>query len=738
MTAQTETTPEPTVRRVLQRIVFPADRDLDVMPLYVDYSAGMLMMGESKSKRPSKETAAPAVDAMQATRRPENILGRHRMRIAADQRASFGTYFNGFAASYWRMWSVLSEVVLRVRVRGDAAVIVYRSTSDGRSQRVDSVSTDEDPSGDFAFTLPLKPFADGGWYWFDIFAGGDDAILEEAAWCADVPADRARQGTATIGITTYNRPDSCAELLEQIAGDKDVVERLDELIVVDQGNKKVAHEPLYADVSAALGDKLRIIDQGNIGGSGGFARAQYETAKAANSDYVLLLDDDIVAETESILRSLVFADLCTHPTIVGGHMFSLYKRSQLHSFGEKVNLYHFWWGPAPHVHPEHDFAVHGLRSTGWMHRRIDVDFNGWWMCLIPRTVIDEIGLGLPLFIKWDDSEYGIRAQEAGFRTVSMPGVAVWHVPWTDKNDALDWQAYYHQRNRTVAALLHSPYDRSGSLIRQSFRHQIKHLLSMQYSTAELRLDALEDVLRGPDHLHPEIATKLPEVRAKRARHTDAQMAPHPDRFPRVHLRKPPKRGRDAGDIGGRFGKVMAAGMSGIKQFMPRRPESEFNPEAHIAASDTQWWRLAQFDSAVVSTTDGTSASWYKRDRDKFKELLARTVTLHERMHREWPQLVRRYRAAMDDLTGWEAWEKTFAESEAMATPSFPADEASISVDGATGPPGASAVDQPAAERANGDNAVAGEASAEHVGADSAALQTSGGGTESDESASPST
>ena len=704
MTTQTESSPQDTERRVLQRVVFPADRDLDVMPLYVDYSAGMLMTTEETSGRGSvKESVTPTFDAMQSTRRPENIIGRHRMRIAADQRASFGTYFNGFAASYWRMWSVLSEVVLRVRVRGDASVIVYRSMPDGRSQRVESLSTDEDPSGDFSFTLPLKPFADGGWYWFDIIAGGDDAILEEAAWCADVPADRGRHGTVTIGITTFNRPDSCAELLAQIANDKDVMECIDELIVVDQGNKKVAQEPLFPEVEAAMGDKLRLIDQGNLGGSGGFARAQYETAKAGVSDYVLLLDDDIVAETESILRSVVFGDLCTNPTIVGGHMFSLYKRSQLHSFGEKVNLYHFWWGPAPHVHPEHDFEAHGLRSTGWMHRRVDVDFNGWWMCLIPRTVLDEIGLGLPLFIKWDDSEYGIRAKEAGFQTVTMPGVAVWHVPWTDKNDALDWQAYYHQRNRTVAALLHSPYDRSGSLIRQSLRHQIKHLLSMQYSTAELRLDALEDVLRGPEHLHAEIGEKLPEVRAKRAVHSDAQMAPHPDRFPRVRLRKPPKRGRDAGDIGGRIGKVIAAGMSGVKQFRTTRPESEFNPEAHIAASDAQWWRLAQFDSAVVSTTDGTSASWYRRDREQFKQLLSRTITLHERMHREWPQLVRQYRAAMDDLTGWQAWEKTFAQAEANATPSTPVAEsapvadspavdAASTEDPATGAPATDAVE----------------------------------------------
>ena len=33
--------------------------------------------------------------------------------------------------------------------------------------------------------------------------------------------------------------------------------------------------------------------------------------------------------------------------------------------------------------------------------------------------------------------------------MTFPGAAVWHVPWTDKNDAVDWQAYFHVRNRFV-------------------------------------------------------------------------------------------------------------------------------------------------------------------------------------------------------------------------------------------------------------------------------------------------
>ena len=130
------------------------------------------------------------------------------------------------------------------------------------------------------------------------------------------------------------------------------------------------------------------------------------------------------------------------------------------------------------------------------------------MCLIPTEVVREIGLSLPLFIKWDDSEYGVRAQAAGYPTITMPGVAVWHVPWTDKNDALDWQAYFHQRNRFVAALLHSPFPHGGRMIRESFNHQLKHLLAMQYSTVELRHLALEDALAGPDQLHDDLPVKL--------------------------------------------------------------------------------------------------------------------------------------------------------------------------------------------------------------------------------------
>ncbi len=689
MSGQQETT-----ERVLQRVVLPADRDLDVLPLYVDSGAALADPGDDQG--------SPALT------RPENILDRFRLCVPSDTRVSFGSYFNAFAASYWRMWSVLDAVTLHVRISGTGTVIVYRSTADGRSQRVASASTEEDvdtsailvadtpggaveadSGGEFAFELPLKPFGDGGWYWFDVVAGGDDAVVEEAWWAGQVPLDRASSGTATIGITVI-RPESCVPLLGQLAEDADVMKVLDEVLVVDQGTSRVTDQADFSRIDLAMGGKLRVLPQGNIGGSGGFARAQYETVRAGRSDYVLLLDDDIVAEPESVLRAITFADLARTPTLVGGHMFSLFSRSQLHSFGETINPWRYWWGPATGVYPEHDLARRNLRQTPWLHQRVDVDFNGWWMCLIPRVVLEDIGLGLPLFIKWDDAEYGVRAGAAGYPTVSLPGAAVWHVPWTDKNDALDWQAYFHQRNRTVAALLHSPYDRGGRLVRESFNHQVKHLLAMQYSVAELRLKALEDILTGPDHLHAGIGTALPQARRIRARYPDASAEPHPQAFPAVKA-KPPRRGRTPTEPRGALAHVVSALTGSIHQALPVSGGTRRHPQARVPARDARWWRLAQLDSAVVSTTDGAAATWYRRDPQLFRQLLARTVAVHEQFAVEWPRLARAYRAALPRIASPQEWEATFAaaapagDAAPKATAPAPDAPAGDAVPGASAP-----------------------------------------------------
>lgn len=617
---------------VLQRLVLPEDDDGSTLPLYVEPSPGV---------------------------NPDLVLGRQRLTIPAATRLSFATYFNAFPASYWRRWTVATDVELRVDVTGAATVTVYRSNSRGNPQRITSAAT-----GGFSeqlrFPLSLANFGDGGWYWFDVVAGHRDAVLEGARWVTRTPVSPRR--SVTIGITTFNRPGSCVELLESLGTSEETLERIDRILVVDQGSDLVESHPGFEDARRRTGQRVEVIRQPNLGGSGGFARSMHEAAHRGDSDYVLLLDDDVLVEPEGLLRGLAFAGLARRTTIVGGHMFNMHIPSMLHSFGERVNKYRFMWGPAPYVEEAHDFATKTLRKTEWLHRRIDVDYNGWWMCLLPTSVVREVGLSLPIFIKWDDAEYGLRASDHGYPTVSFPGMAVWHVPWTDKDDTIDWQAYYHARNRVLMALLHSPYPRGGSLLRESLQIQLKHALAMEYSAAELRLWALQDILSGPEHLHRTLPTRLGDVRAFRGAQDDAIVVKDPQGFPPARRPKPPTRGKDPTEPRGAVGRATTAAAGALRQALPVRPRSRTHPEALVAALDARWWLLSQFDSAVVSTADGSGASWYKRDRGRFANLLQRSLMAHRQLAWRWNELAEQYRSAVPYVTSPETWERTWAGS----------------------------------------------------------------------------
>ena len=209
-------------------------------------------------------------------------------------------------------------------------------------------------------------------------------------------------------------------------------------------------------------------------------------------------------------------------------------------------------------------------------------------------MLEEIGLSLPLFIKWDDSEFGLRAKAAGYPTVTFPGAAVWHVPWTDKNDALDWQAYFHQRNRFIAALLHSPYPKGGRMVRESLNHQIAHLVSMQYSTVEIR-----------QHGAARTCSPVPTACTRCCRPGSPRSTPSASSSPTRSSRPTPTPSRRCGARSRRARarttprsragcrQLISAGLQPMRQLKPPRAMSREFPEAEVRAMDAKWYRLAQ-------------------------------------------------------------------------------------------------------------------------------------------------
>ena len=100
----------------------------------------------------------------------------------------------------------------------------------------------------------------------------------------------------------------------------------------------------------------------------------------------------------------------------------------------------------------------------------------------------------------------------------------------------------------------------------------------------------------------------------------------------------------------------------VHQFRRPRQGAKDRPQIALPGQDAAWWVLTKLDSALVSTADNTTASWYQRDPRLFRSLGLRSLILHRRLRRQWARLAAEYRAAAPGFTGPEQWRETFAAS----------------------------------------------------------------------------
>ena len=590
--------------------------------------------------------------------RRAHASSRTSLEIGSESQVSFATYFNAFPASYWRRWSTLDTVVLRVELTGSARVDVYRSKATGAriSLGGNAVSSgDTGEPGVAEFEIGLDPFEDGGWIWFDITT--DTAVtVHRAGWYAPRPAPgRAK---IAVGIPTFNRPADCVNALRTLTADPLVDQVIGAVIVPDQGTRKVRDHPDFAAAAAALGNRLSVHNQPNLGGSGGYSRVMYEALKNTDCEQILFMDDDIRIEPDSVLRALALNRFAKAPTLVGGQMLNLQEPSHLHIMGEVVDRSNFMWTSAPHTEYDHDFAEYPLSETEELHRRIDADYNGWWMCMIPRAVAEELGQPLPLFIKWDDADYGLRAAEHGYGTVTMPGTAIWHMAWSDKDDAIDWQAYFHLRNRLVVAAMHWDGKARG-LLASSIKATVKHLLCLEYSTVAIQNRAISDFLAGPEHIFSILESALPEVHRIRKEFPDAVVLPGATALPtpsgRRRVHKPPV-------LPPAIAIRLIRGL--LHNLREADPAHHQRPQLNVATQDARWFLLCMVDGVTVTTADGCGVVYRQRDRAKMFSLLRESMRQHIRLARRFNRMRKTYREALPVLSSKQKWETVLLESPA--------------------------------------------------------------------------
>ena len=567
---------------------------------------------------------------------------RYALHLEKGATVDTNTYFGRLPASYFQRWTTVTDVQLKLvfDTSSPARLLLRGSNIHGGVRTI--ASTEVDGTGTAVLSARLNEFVDGGALWMECTAVGGPLTITDLEWTAPAPPTIR---PAAITICTFNRADDCATNVAAVAGDKGLLAGIDAIYVVDQGTDAVETRPLFNDVASQLGDKLVYLRQPNLGGAGGFSRGMYEISSIADHANVILMDDDILCEPETILRLNAFANLTPSPTIIGAQMLYLKNTRLLHVGAEQTQMGRLRAGRwAPNALHNADVIKHR------QHKRVDAEYNAWWSCLIPSEVIAAIGLPLPMFFQWDDIEYGQRALAAGFPTVTLPNAGVWHADfhWKDRDE---FMRYFSVRNSLITHALHGDIDTKATG-RWLAREIAEALVSMQYGMAYTMIRGLEAFLEGPEALHDGGPAALAAIRSERSEFSETIVHPAvnirelTDVVPRFHPtgHKPRK---------DRINLVLAK--RAVFQWLGRVIPG---PVA-IAAEDNQWWHVSLFGHAVVTDASQSGVRVRRRDKKKLTELSKRMRKALRQFRAQAPSLQTRYREAVPELTGRENWARLF-------------------------------------------------------------------------------
>ncbi|NKS73695.1 glycosyltransferase [Rhodococcus hoagii] len=569
---------------------------------------------------------------------------RERFELRLDKGAvvDTDTYFGRFAASYYQRWTTVTEVEVSFAydAAGVSLALLRGSDSGGNTRTIATVEVDG--SGTARLSAKLDMFLDGGSLWLEFRAVDGPLGVRECEWTVPAPAVIR---PAAIAICTFNRAQDCADTVAAIAGDEQMCSGIDAVYVVDQGTDHVSERESFAATADKLGDKLVYIRQPNLGGAGGFTRGMYEVTAVNEHANVILMDDDILCEPETVLRMNAFANVTTEPTLVGAQMLYLMNPQNLHVSAEEADLGKLRAGR---------WAANSLHDANLIkkrqEKRVDAGYNAWWSCLIPAEVVSRIGLPIPMFFQWDDIEYGIRARAAGFVTVTLPNAGVWHADfhWKDRDD---WAKYFSVRNSLIVAALHSDFD-TKSLSVTLGREISQYLVSMQYGLAHTTLRGIEDFLAGPDVLQDGGQAVLGAIRKERARFPETVKHPAND-VPGIRSSDLVTRVAGPEPDSAREDLVLAKRVA--MQWLGRTQHGI----ANIPAADAHWWHVSLFDHAVVTDASQSGVRVRRRDKDLAKEISARMAALLKQFREQGATVQQRYRDALPELTARENWARLY-------------------------------------------------------------------------------
>ena len=580
--------------------------------------------------------------------------GAQVLSDATSLRHDFATYVNAFSNVKWHRYANVGDIVLTIVAKGtfDVTYVGYhKSLGEPRREVFDRASFELE---DFEAVDYRFPESDATLFAFEVDTAGE-TLVREAYWHTEVEEDLLRPVELAIATTTFRKEDFVVPNIElikrEVLGCAEDVASHFTLHVIDNGRT--------LDADALEDERVHVHPNANVGGAGGFSYGMIcAMEQEPKATHVLLMDDDVEVSAESIKRTYNLLRLVRDEyarSFISGAMLCLERPTQFKEDIGYIGQAATYGAAKTRLEEQGPFDVASLSDMIDLEalepRRLNT-YAAWWYCVIPVALIEEKGLGLPVFIRGDDAEYGNRVAE-GFMT--MNGICIWHLMSSGVFRA-GMERYYPIRNSFIAQFASGIYQNIDFLPSLHYQFGLD-LKTFNYASAEVCLMAVEDFLKGPEYLK----------HLNTERFNQQLSALNEKIVPIEELARELPEGLEynIGDLEATSERSLATRLYDFLTFNGQRGPKAL-AQGGIAVIPYNGWyypanEIRGKDTLVCLTEDGTGGVIRHKDRERFKRLNARYGQLLKEFHDREEELRQLWSSALGELTSVEFWKWYLAD-----------------------------------------------------------------------------
>jgi GT2 family glycosyltransferase len=209
-----------------------------------------------------------------------------------------------------------------------------------------------------------------------------------------------------------------------------------QLVLIDNGSEdeSVAKiQTAYPDLPLEVtGENLGFVGGNNLG---------MQMAEKLGADYMLLLNNDTEVDPQFLNLMVAAAEADAQVGVVGPTIYYYDEPKVMWSAGGEID-----W-------PRGDTSMVGLNQADegqFGDEPRPVDFVTGCAFLIKAPVVQQVGMLDPRFFAYfEETEWCVRVQRAGYRILHVPQAKIWHKISIVQRDATPYVVYYMTRNRLL-------------------------------------------------------------------------------------------------------------------------------------------------------------------------------------------------------------------------------------------------------------------------------------------------